>query len=231
VVIPAYNESGAIARYPAELLAVLETNVHDYEVVVVDDGSSDDTAARVEALGGRVRLVSHDVNRGLSAAIQTGIVAARGELVVMLDADLTFAPGLIPLLLDRFQRGDVDVVSGSPMLAAFASDIPGWRIGISRVAARVYAILLGRNVTAISPIFRLYRREHLLEILPLQARGFEINAEILFELIRRGRRIAEIPAPLTQRLQGESKLDYRKELWRNARLVSRVVLWRLGAYR
>lgn len=231
VIIPAYNEAGAISRYPDQLLPALDRIGQEYEVLVVDDGSDDDTAARAQALGGRVRLVSHDANRGLSAALQTGIAAARGDVLVTLDADLTFAPELIPQLLHRFQGGDVDIVCGSPALAEFASDIPAWRIAISRAAGHVYAILLGRRLTAISPILRLYRREHLMEILPLQARGFEINAEILFEMIRRGRRIAEIPAPLTKRLEGQSKLNYRKELWRNIRLVSRIVLWRLGVYR
>jgi dolichol-phosphate mannosyltransferase len=228
IVIPAYNEADALRRYPAELLPALTALGRPFEVVIVDDGSADETQELARAMGSPVRVVPHPENRGLSAAVQTGIAAAAGELVVLLDADLTFAPALIARLLERFDRGDVDVVSGSPKLAGFADDIPRWRVAVSRVATRVYSGLLGGRITSISPIFRLYRREHLLEILPVRARGFEINAEILFELIKRGRRVAEVPAPLTQRLTGTSKLDYRKELARNARLAGRIARWRLG---
>ena len=172
-------------------------------------------------------MVQHDGNRGLGAAIRTGIKEARGDLVVTMDADLTFSPALVPSLLGRFRRGDVDVVSGSPKLAGYGKDIPSYRVLVGLVSTLVYSILLGRKITAVSPIFRLYRRSDLVD-LPLQATGFDINAEILFHLIQRGKRVAEVPAMLTQRVHGESKLDYPKEMRRHLRLVWRMVKMRLG---
>jgi dolichol-phosphate mannosyltransferase len=144
-----------------------------------------------------------------------------------MDTDLTFAPSLIGDLLERFDRGDVDVVSGSPKLAGFGADIPSYRVVISKLSTVIYSALLGRQVTTVSPILRLYRRRDLVD-LPLQANGFEINAEILFALIQRGARIAEVPAPLTQRLHGESKLDYPREIRRHLRLVRRMAAWRVA---
>jgi dolichol-phosphate mannosyltransferase len=230
IVVPAWNEADNLRRYSSELLPVLERLQMPYEVVIVDDGSTDDTRRIAEAMGPAVRVVSHEQNRGLGAAIRTGFAAARGELVVTLDADLTFSPLLIGQLLERFQRGDVDVVTGSPKLAGYGEDIPSYRIVISRVATLVYSTILGTWVTAVSPIFRLYRRDDLNE-LDLKSVGFDINAEILFALLKKGKRLAEIPAPLTQRIHGQSRLNYRKEIVRHLRLSARMAAWRLGLSR
>lgn len=228
IVFPAYNESESLKRFPKEALPVFDALKRPYEVVIVDDGSKDDTAAVAEAMGGPVRLVRHDRNKGLGAALRTGFEAARGELVITMDSDLTFAPSLAKALLERYEKGDCDVVSGSPKLAGFSADIPPYRVFISKAASLVYSQLLGQAVTSVSPILRLYRRADLME-LPLQATGFDINAEILFFLVQRGKRVVEIPAPLTQRLHGESKLDYSREMRRHMRLVKRMASWRLGS--
>jgi dolichol-phosphate mannosyltransferase len=229
VVIPAWNEAKNLGRYPAELLPVLETVGMPFEVLIVDDGSRDDTARLAVGLGEWARVVRHERNRGLAAALRTGFEAARGELVVTLDADLTFAPWLIPKLVERFKVGDVDVVSGSPKLAGYGHDIPSYRVWVSHAATAVYSSLLGQSVTAVSPILRLYRTADL-QNLDLSSAGFEINAEILYCLIRRGKRVAEIPAPLTQRIHGQSSLNYRREMVRHLKLVRRMVNWRLANY-
>jgi len=227
VVIPAWNEARNLERYPGELFPVLTGLGMPVEILIVDDGSHDATRDIAARLGPPARLVSHEWNRGLGAALRTGIAEARGELLVTLDADLTFAPSLIPDLLARFQRGDVDVVSGSPKLAGYGTDIPSYRIAISHLATALYSTILGTKVTAVSPIFRLYRTADL-RALDLKSVGFEINAEILFGLIRNGKRVAEIPAPLTQRIHGESSLNYRREMVRHLRLASRMAAWRAG---
>ena len=79
----------------------------------------------------------------------------------------------------------------------------------------------------VSPILRLYRRQDLLD-LDLHAVGFDINAEILFGLVRHHKRVTEIPAPLTQRIHGTSNLNYRREMQRHARLVMRMLRWKMG---
>lgn len=226
-VFPAFNEAENLKRFPTEVIPVFDRIGEPYEIVVVDDGSGDATASVAEGLGPKVRLVRHDHNRGLGAAIRTGIAHSQGDLVITMDTDLTFAPELVPSLLERYKKGDVDVVSGSPKLAGYGKDIPSYRVFISHVATLVYRVIMGAKVTAVSPIFRLYKRE-MLQGLPLQATGFDINAEILFHLIRRGARIAEVPAALTQRIHGESKLNYKKEMRRHLRLIRRMLWLRLG---
>jgi len=229
VVIPAWNEAENLRRYPSELFPVLAGLDMAVEVLIVDDGSRDDTAAVARSLGPPARLVAHEANKGLAEALRTGFAEARGELLVTLDADLTFAPALIPALLARYRAGDADVVSGSPKLAGYGADIPEYRIVISRLATLIYSTVLGAHITAVSPIFRLYRTEDL-RGLQLTSKGFDINAEILFGLIRKGKRVAEIPAPLTQRIHGQSSLNYRREMIRHLRLATKMALWRVGLY-
>ncbi len=223
---PAFNEAENLRRFPAEVIPVFDALGELYEIVIVDDGSTDDTVAVASSLAGQVRLVRHERNKGLGAAIRTGIAEAKGDLLITMDTDLTFAPELVSRLLERYRKGDVDVVSGSPKLAGYGKDISSYRIIISRLATLVYQIVMGAKVTAVSPVFRLYKREQLLA-LPLQSTGFDINAEILFYLIRDGRKIAEVPAMLTQRTYGESKLNYGKEMKRHLRLLGRMAALRL----
>ncbi len=225
-VFPAFNEEENLKRFNTEVVPVFDALGEPYEIVIVDDGSRDGTYNTARSIRGPVRVVPHDKNRGLGAAVRTGIDEARGDLVITMDTDLTFAPSDVPLLLARFREGDVDVVSGSPKLAGFGEDIPSYRIFISSLATWAYRLVMGANVTAISPIFRLYRKSHLDQIV-LRGTGFDINAEILFSLIRNGSRVAEVPTMLTQRIHGESKLNYRREMARHASLLLRMVRMRL----
>ncbi len=223
---PAFNEAENLKRFPKEVMPVFDGLGGLYEILIVDDGSTDATAAVARGLGAKVRLVQHDRNRGLGVAVRTAIKEAKGDILITMDADLTFAPALVRVLLERFSQGDVDVVCGSPKLAGYGKDIPSYRLFVSHIASLVYRVVLGAKLSTVTPIFRLYKREQLLS-LPLQATGFDINAEILFYLVRDGRRIAEVPAALTQRIHGESKLEYRQEMKRHLRLLKRMVLLRL----
>lgn len=227
-IFPAFNEAENLKRFPAEVFPVFDALGTPYEIVVVDDGSTDETSRVASSFGDRVRVVKHEKNKGLGAAVRTGIAAATGDLVITMDTDLTFAPALVPALLERFQKGDADVVSGSPKLAGYGKDIPTYRVFVGFVSTLIYSLIFGKKITAVSPIFRLYRRADLLD-LPLQATGFDINAEILFFLVRKGKRVAEIPAPLTQRIHGESKLNYRREIKRHLRLVWRMIKLRFAS--
>lgn len=225
-VFPAFNEAENLHRFPAEAFPEFDRLGEDYEVVIVDDGSTDDTADVARSLGPRVQLVQHDKNRGLGAAVRTGIGAAQGDLVITMDSDLTFAPSDVQNLLERYRKGDVDVVSGSPKLAGYGKEIASYRVLVGKISTLIYSIVFGRWLTAVSPIFRLYQKKDLDE-LTLRSTGFDINSEILFQLVRNGKRVAEIPTMLTERIHGESKLNYKKEIIRHLRLVWRMIKMRL----
>lgn len=227
VILPCFNESENVKRFVPELWPVLESLGIDFEVVAVDDGSSDDTAERLAEINDpRLRIVKHAKNMGLGAAVRTGIAAAQGDYTVILDADFTFHPKLIVDLWKTRNEFAVDFVIGSPALGGYGEEVARWRIVISKIANFIYSQLLGKPITSVNQILRLYRTADL-KSLNLQANGFEINAEILFKLVYAGKSFKEIPAQLTNRLYGVSKLNYKKELIRHAALVSKVLVWRL----
>ncbi len=227
VVLPCYNEEENVARIPEILLPELSALGCDYEILLIDDGSTDRSVVRARELSiPQLKIIRHERNRGIGAAVKTAIREASGELLVTLDTDFTFHPRYIKDLLDRYKAGDVDFVIGSPRLAGYGKDIQKYRVFISVAANMVYSALLGRKVTAVSPIFRLYKTSQLKE-LKIETDGFDISVEILFRLILAGRKFAEVPAPLGLRAFGESKLNYKKEIFRHLHLIRKIVLWRL----
>lgn len=225
--LPVYNEAENIPRLPSELLPTLRGLGVTFEILLVDDGSADGSAAIAEGLGiPELRVVRHQKNRGLGAAIRTLFAEARGELLVTLDTDLTFAPSDIPLLLQRYEKGDVDFVIGSHGLAGYSADIPRWRVVISKMANSFYSVLAGQWVRGVSSLFRLYRTE-IVRSLPVVTSGYETLVEVFFRLVAAQYRFAEVPTPLGNREYGRSKLNYRREIVRHLRLVKKIVFGRM----
>ena len=225
VILPCRNEAGCVGLWESELFPSLDSLDVAYEVIAVDDGSVDDTAAALRGLAQKhpgLRIVSHQKNRGLGAALRTGFAASSGEWIATLDADLTFHPQQIRDLLKRQKTTGTDLVAGSPFLSKPGhAQIPWSRSGPSRCINAFYRRLCGPQLTAYTPIFRLYRAS-ILRSLPLSSDGFEINAEIAALFLAAGKTVAEVPAVLTARTQGTSKLSRWRELRRHAGLA-----WRL----
>ena len=225
VVVPCFDEKANILRFEDELFPVLDNLGIPYEVVAVDDGSSDGSFEVLKKLGLRqpkLRSVAHAENRGLGAALRTGFAAAKGDWIVTLDADLTFSPSLVKDLLARQKETGADMVGGSPFLSGGGFRGVPWARSVPSLLVNVfYRGLFDRRLTAYTPILRLYRAS-LLRALPLASEGFEINAEIAARLIQAQRRFSEIPAELSVRSEGVSKLNGLRELRRHACLIIRL---------
>lgn len=223
VIVPCCNEQGSVARFENELFPALDALGRSYQVLAVDDGSTDGTRAALEKLvaaGRPLKVLVHERNRGLGAALRTGFAAASGEWVVTLDADLTFHPRHIAELFKRQSETAADLVAGSPFQSA--TDVPWSRRLPSLMLNAFYRGLFSSGFTAYTPIFRLYRRAALSQV-ELRAEGFEINAEIAARFLRKGFKLAETPVPLTVRNEGASKLKTWAELGRHARLIARLL--------
>jgi dolichol-phosphate mannosyltransferase len=202
LVLPAYNEGDGVRRAVAEADDALAGLVEDYEILVVDDGSRDGTAdaARAEAAGRpRVRVLSHERNRGYGAALRTGFAAARFELVAFTDADCQFHLDDLARLLPLTERCPVAV---------------GWRDGrrdgwLRRFASRGYNLLtrslLGTGVRDCDCALKVFRREALERLTP-ESDGFFVNAELLARARQLGLAVAEAAVRHRPRSAGASKV-------------------------
>lgn len=221
IIIPCHNEEENVRRFDAELLPTLDGLDVEHEVVAVDDGSTDGTAEALKKLP--VELVSLTPRQGLGSALRAGIEKAKGDWIVVLDADLTFSPSQIKSLILCQKATGADMVSGSPFLKAEGLAAVPWRRRLpSLLLNAFYRGLLAHRLTSYTPLFRLYRAA-VLKSFPLKSAGFEINAEIAARFARARRPCAEVPAVLRERSAGRSKLSALPELWRHARLVLRLL--------
>jgi dolichol-phosphate mannosyltransferase len=210
LVVPLFNER----ECAAPLLASLEklerdfAGRYDFEFVLVDDGSVDETVALLEAAiahRSHFRILQHGVNRGIAAAIQTGLCAARHEVVASMDCDGSYDPALLGELIPLLEPG-VDLVTASPYhVAGAVENVPLWRLRLSRLASQLYGLTCWHKLSCYTSCFRVYRRSTTAPI-KLEHEGFVGVAELLCKVLERGGRVVEHPAMLRARTAGVSKM-------------------------
>ena len=231
IIVPLYNEEDNVVHYPADLFLVIDrigrTMEEKIEYIFVDDGSRDNTVKKIkEVTSGRndVQILLHEKNKGMGSAIRTGLTESRGNLVVTLDADLTFRPVDVEKLIARYRETGADCISGSPYLEkGLMEEVTPFRLFMSKSVNFLYRLLLGGGITCVSPVFRLYQRS-VLDSIEITSRNFEINAEIISKLLISGRKVAEVPVPLLKRKYGESKINIKKEIRNNILLLYRIFM-------
>jgi UDP-N-acetylglucosamine---dolichyl-phosphate N-acetylglucosaminyltransferase len=184
-VIPAFNEEGRVADVIRRSLSFVD------EVIVVDDGSRDDTADVSKKAGARV--VTHPLNRGLGASLGTGIKGAKmlgADIVITLDADGQHLPEEIPLLVAAIQSGNEAVV-GSRMLT-FEGNMPRMRRVYQRIGNFMTYMLFGKHVTDSQSGFRAFSKSALKKI-KIRTDRMEVSSEIVSEIHRHQLKYAEVP--------------------------------------
>lgn len=231
IVIPCYNEADNVRTLMDELLPVVERLRRDREVelVFVDDGSTDGTDdLLVEAFGGieDVRVIRHERNRGLGAALKTGFANVRGDVVVTTDSDATYPFMLIIPLLDGLRPG-VDLVTASCYHPeGGVDDVPGYRVLLSKTASLMYRALLDRDVHTYTCLFRAYRRE-VVDAVSFESDGFLAVTEILSDAIAKGYHVSEMPCTLRSRRHGISKARIARTVLAHLGFQSRLLLRRI----
>lgn len=231
IVVPCFNEELALPYLANTLRSVQAALAADYHVgfVFVDDCSTDATWGCLrEIFGGRpdCAFVRHDENRGVAAAILTGIRHAPTEVVCSIDCDCTYDPHelrrMIPLLMD-----DAAMVTASPYHPqGRVRNVPGWRLSLSRGASFLYRRVLRQDIHTFTSCFRVYRRGSVLD-LDCAEGGFLGVAEMLGRLVLRGGKIVEHPATLEVRLFGQSKMKVLRTIAGHLGLLSRLLAARL----
>lgn len=204
--IPVYNESAAVTETIGRCLAcepaLRAAGLVGFELIVVDDGSSDDTAEKVRRYP--VRLIQHSVNRGYGAALKTGFSAAQYDLVGFLDADATYPPEHFPALCDALINNDADLVIGSRMKGA-DSEMPWTRRLGNLLFARLLTAIGRTQVTDSASGMRVFRKSALRLMSPLPD-GLNLTPVMTTRAIHEPMRIVEVPIPYQERV-GPSKLS------------------------
>jgi dolichol-phosphate mannosyltransferase len=212
IVVPAYNEATNIADTVEWIAATFAARPERWEVILVDDGSTDDTRnviARLAEVDPHVVLAGYDRNIGRGRALRVGFAQAQGRIIVSTDADLSYEPRYILDLLDTlYADPEVDFVLGSPYMPGGGTEgVDPRRLLISRLGNWVLQTTINKEVYTFTGIFRAYRRE-VLDALELESDGKEIHLEILSRALGAGYRVKEVPAVLRSRKKGRSKFRF-----------------------
>lgn len=194
VIVPAFNESGALPRLVAELQAAARWR----EIIVVDDGSSDETGRRAAAAGARV--IRHPYNKGNGAAVKTGLRHASGAFVLIVDADGQHRPADATRLVGALNEFELVVGARSPASQA------SWqrRLG-NALLNQIASYLTQRDIPDLTSGFRAARRECMLEFLHLIPNGFSTPTTTTLAFIKAGYSVLFVPIEAAQR-QGPSKI-------------------------
>ncbi len=209
VIVPMYNEQENAETTIDRLSTALDSTGLSWEIIVVDDGSTDETKSRVlqtTSSHKRVRLVSYFPNRGRGRALRAGFAEAKGEIVCTVDADLSYDESHVVRMVEALKANpEVHVVLGSPyMQGGKTVHVPLGRLLPSRVGNRILGACLGGRLATVTGILRAYRRECITS-LELESDGKEIHLEILSKVLAMGYKVMEIPATLRSRERGRSK--------------------------
>ncbi len=203
IIVPAYREAEGIAAVIERVCRVMDALDHSYEIVVVDDGSDDETARRAKEAGAQV--ISHPYNMGNGAAVKTGIRNAKGETLVTLDGDGQHAPEDIPRLLEKL--GPYDMVVGA---RAGDSAVSLHRSMANRIYNRFATYMCKRRIEDLTSGFRAVKVEIARQFVSLLPNTFSYPTTITMAVVRSGYSLTYVPVKTTRRV-GKSKIRLVKD--------------------
>jgi glycosyltransferase involved in cell wall biosynthesis len=209
VIVPAYNEAATVEIALRRIRAVALR----LEIIVVNDASTDGTREILDALlekGLVDRVIHHEQNRGKGAAIRTGIAGAKGDAVVVQDADLEYDPADLPSLLLPIRSRQADAVYGSRFQGGPHRVLYFWHYVGNRFLTLLSNMFTNLNLTDLETCYKLVRTD-VLKQLPLSSNRFGFEVEITARLSQARARIWEIPISYSGRTYAEGK----KITWRD----------------
>ena len=221
VIMPVYNEEATVEEIVSRVMA----ESHEKELIIVDDGSADNTLAILERLseryGDTIKLLSHETNKGKGAAVRTALAQVSGDVAIIQDADLEYDPRDYGILIGPIEKDTADVVYGSRFIegrreALFSSYLA------NRFLTFLTNLLYNANLTDMETCYKAIRAA-LIEDLVLRSNAFDIEPEITAKLLKAGARICEVPIRYASRTHQEGK----KIGWRDGLQA----IWTLLKYR
>jgi glycosyltransferase involved in cell wall biosynthesis len=220
VVIPVYNEVENVE----EILKRVQSTKLAKEIVVVDDGSKDGTRDVLRKLDGKkkVCVILHEKNQGKGAAVVTGFKAAKGDILLIQDADLEYDPRDYAVLLQPIEEGKADVVYGSRFLGAPHRVTMFWHLMANRLLTFMTNILYNTILTDMETGYKVFRRE-VIEGMSIRAKRFDFEPEITAKVLKRNYRIYEVPISFNPRDYSQGKKIKLKDAF--------AAVWTLLKYR
>jgi glycosyltransferase involved in cell wall biosynthesis len=203
VLVPVYNE----ARTIDEILRLVTRVGIEKEVLVVDDGSVDGTREILKKWDGRegVRVILHPSNLGKGRAVRTAMDQARGEILVIQDADLEYDPSEYPVLLRPIEAGRADVVYGSRFFGSSERRVQFfWHTVGNRLLTLITNVFTNLNLTDMATCYKAFHRR-VVPALDLESKRFGVDAEFTVKVARGGFRIFEVPISYFGRSMAEGK--------------------------
>jgi dolichol-phosphate mannosyltransferase len=214
IIIPMFNEAENAETTLNRVEEAMVSFQGTYEMVAVNDGSIDHTLEelkRVADKNEKVKVASYAKNFGRGRALREGFKRSKGEIVVSIDADLSYDPHYILDFIETLKKEpDIDLVLASPyMPGGGVQNVPFLRLWISKLGNKILRFAMPNRIYTSTGIFRAYRRK-VLDSLELESDGKEIHLEILSKAIALGYRMKEIPTILKGRQRGKSKFRFKK---------------------
>jgi dolichol-phosphate mannosyltransferase len=217
VILPTYNERENLPIIYYLIDKTFQEAKLEYEVIIVDDSSPDNTLEVAQAIQKsygekHVTIVSRKGKLGLGTAYIAGLKAAKGDRVILMDADLSHHPKFIPQMVKLMDSSKSEIVTGTRY--ALGGGVYGWdmkRKITSKGANFLADFLLNPGVSDLTGSFRLYERRVLDEILPrIQCAGYAFQMEIIVRSKKAGFSVSEVPITFVDRIYGESKLGTKE---------------------
>jgi dolichol-phosphate mannosyltransferase len=213
VVMPARNEAETIEGTLVEITENLDRKRIDYEIIVVDDASSDGTAgvvARVAERNGRVRCLRSHFSDGFGFAVRAGLEAFEGDAVAIVMADGSDDPSDLVLYYELLEEGYACAFGSRFVPGATITDYPRLKLAINRVVNWGIRVLFRHRYNDTTNAFKAYRRDVIEGVQPLLSNHFNLTVELPLKAIVRGYSYAVLPTSWRGRSGGTSKLDLRE---------------------
>jgi len=226
IVAPIFNEEDGIGLLREKLLKLREllTASSSLEFIFVDDGSKDRTVEKLKEFfsdaGVPFQIVVHKRNLGVGAAFRSGFRVCRGKLICTIDADCTYSPEGLKLLLAALDASGADIAVASPYHPdGGVEGVPWWRLALSRRCSALYRWASPLKLYTYTSIFRAYRAEVIRNV-NFTSDGFVSAAEILLAAGRQGFSVTEVPMVLRARSIGHSKMKVLRTIVSHLRMLA-----------
>ncbi len=224
IIVPVYNEENDISNNLHVLADFMKCYEKNYEIIVVDDGSSDNTAGIVKkaaATNRRIRLVKHAKNLGVGAALITGLKNSRGGIIISVDSDLTYGPENFPEMVSALKEKNADIVIGTPFMKGYDEEIPFLRRILSRGANYLDKLVFGLDFSTPTCIFRAWKSGAAKDV-KITFNRFEGVSESAIDAFRKGYKIIEIPVKYRMKAGRISNMRVGSEITKHLKMIYRL---------